>query len=125
VPAASAGQSQGQPVRLVEQSWRSADPDPKALACSGVLWQTGRPEQPDRSQLWLRLVTGRPVSAITPQFLDWCTQRLAGQGISSWLLISRYCLLAHEQTGTDLDPGSQSSGQADGQGRADSAVPSA
>ena len=59
----------------------------KALACYGVLWKTGRPEQPDRSQLWLRFVTGRPVSAITTQFLDWCTQRLAEQGITSWLLI--------------------------------------
>ncbi|MGO8946527.1 MAG: transposase [Ktedonobacterales bacterium] len=87
LPAASAWQSPEQPVRLVEQSWRAADPDPKALACYGVLWQTGRPEQPDRSQLWLRFVTGRPVSAITTQFLDWCTQRLVDQGITSWLLI--------------------------------------
>ena len=38
-----AWQSPKQPVRLVEQSWRAADPDPKALACYGVLWQTGTP----------------------------------------------------------------------------------
>jgi DDE superfamily endonuclease len=72
---------------VVEQTWRSADPDPKALACYGVLWQTGPLEQPERSQIALRFVTGRPVSAITTQFLDWCTVLLAEQGMRHWLLI--------------------------------------
>lgn len=74
-------------MRLVEQAWRKDDPDPKALACYGVLWQQGTPEDPDRSQIWLRFVTGRPVSAITSQFLDWCCQRLHQQGKTHWLLI--------------------------------------
>jgi transposase len=87
LPAACAWQRPKEPVHLVEQSWRTADPDPKALACYGVLWQTGSLEQPERSQIWLRFVTGRPVSAITLQFLDWCTQRLAEQGTRQWLLI--------------------------------------
>ena len=72
---------------MVEQIWRAADPDPKALACYGVLWQTGPLDQPDRSQIALRFVTGRPVSAITTQFLDWCSQRLAERGTRHWLLI--------------------------------------
>ena len=67
-------------MRLVEQPWRKDDPDPKALACYGVLWQQGTPEAPDRSQMWLRFVTGRPVSAITIQFLEWCCARLSKQG---------------------------------------------
>ena len=41
------------------------DADPKALAWYGVLLrQVGQPEQ-----VWLRLVDGRPVRAITEQFL--------------------------------------------------------
>src|SRR6266699_5687842 len=41
LPHVHAWQSQDQPVRLVEQPWRKDDPDPKALACYGVLWQHG------------------------------------------------------------------------------------
>ena len=33
-------------MRLVEQSWQKGDPDPKALACYGVLWQEGPPDDP-------------------------------------------------------------------------------
>jgi DDE superfamily endonuclease len=87
LPQVHAWQSQDQPVRLVEQPWRKDDPDPKALACYGVLWQQGDPTEPDRSQAWLRFVTGRPVSAITTQFLDWCCERLLKQGKTHWLLI--------------------------------------
>src|SRR5258708_9455201 len=87
LPQVHAWQSQDQPVRLVEQPWRKDDPDPKALACYGVLWQQGDPKEPDRSQAWLRFVTGRPVSAITTQFLDWCCERLLKQGQTHWLLI--------------------------------------
>ena len=85
--AAHAWQDPAHPVRLVEQSWQKDDPDPKALACYGVLWQTGPQGQPDRSQMWLRFVTGRPVSAISTQFLDWCCQGLLKQGKTHWLLI--------------------------------------
>jgi len=75
------------PVRLVEHSWKKDDPDPKALACYGVLWQEGTLQEPRREQMWLRFVTGRPVSAITTQFLDWCCERLATQAKTHWLLI--------------------------------------
>ena len=87
LPQMHAWQSEDQPVRLVEQSWQKGDPDPKALACYGVLWQQGDPQEPDRSQAWLRFVTGRPVSAITTQFLEWCCERLQKQGKTHWLLI--------------------------------------
>ena len=53
------------PLRLVEARVPQDDPDPKALACYGV-WL------PALEQTWLRFVDGRPVSAITTQFLDWC-----------------------------------------------------
>lgn len=82
-----AWQSADQPARLVEQVWAKGDPDPKALACYGVLWQEGTPDDPVRDQMWLRFVTGRPVSEITTQFLDWCCSRLQAQGKTAWLLI--------------------------------------
>ncbi len=71
------------PVRLVEQEEPKDDPDPKALACYGVLLrQVGRAER-----VWLRFVDGRPVSAITEQFLGWCGTRLQEAGVRVWLLI--------------------------------------
>jgi len=87
LPGMSAWQSQEHPFHLVEQSWQKEDPDPKALACSGVLWQEGSHEMPVRQQMWLRFVTGRPVWALTMQCLDWCWKRLAKEGKRHWLLI--------------------------------------
>lgn len=87
MPLASAWQSEERPVRLEEQSWKKGGPDPKALACYGVLWQEGQPDDPQRDQIWLRFETGRPVSDITTQFLDWCCEKLAAQRKHSWLLI--------------------------------------
>ncbi len=72
-----------QPLRLVEQTGAKDDPDPKALACYGVLLRrTGQAEQ-----VWLRFVDGRPVSAFTTQFLDWACPKLAALGIPVWVLI--------------------------------------
>ncbi len=59
------------------------DPDPKALACYGLLLRPGR--APD--DLWLRFVDGRPVSAITTQFLAWCAERVAATGMTTLILI--------------------------------------
>jgi transposase len=71
------------PLRLVEQEAPKHDPDPKALACYGVLLrQVGQSER-----VWLRFVDGRPVSAITEQFLAWCCTRLQEAGARVWLLI--------------------------------------
>jgi hypothetical protein len=60
------------------------DPNPKALACYGLLVRH-RPPQAD--QMWLRFVAGRPVSAVTIDFLAWCSARLAAQGVTALLLI--------------------------------------
>ena len=60
------------------------DPDPKALACYGLLVRR-RPTHAD--QLLLRFVDGRPVSAVTIDFLAWCSARLAAQGVTALLLI--------------------------------------
>lgn len=87
LPRLFAWQDRDHPVRLIEQVWQKNDPDPKALACYGVLWQEGSVDEPLREQMWLRFVSGRPVSPITIQFLAWCCQRLEKQGKRNWLLI--------------------------------------
>lgn len=68
----------GRPLRLVAQQV-PAD-EAQALACYG-LWL------PERAETWLRFVDGRPVSAITIQFLDWCCANLAAAGKTALLLI--------------------------------------
>jgi transposase len=60
----------GQPLRLVEGAVEPGEP--KALACYG-LWL------PEQAQTWLRFVDGRPISALTIQFLAWCAEQAAPQ----------------------------------------------
>ena len=76
-----------QPLRLVEQTVRRNDPDPKALACYGLLVRQWDTKGQRDERLWLRFVDGRPVSAMTTQFLDWCCARLAGEGKMALLLV--------------------------------------
>jgi transposase len=83
----NAWQSKDAPVRLVEQVWQKNDPDPKAFACYGVLWQHGPAADPLRRQMSLRFVDGRPESRITTQFLEWICTKLQEQGKRNWLLI--------------------------------------
>ena len=71
-------------VQLQELSRPKDDADPKALACYGLLLRR-RPQMAD--QMLLRFVDGRPVSALTIDFLAWSISRLAVQGISGLLLI--------------------------------------
>jgi len=50
------------------------------LACYGLLL-------PSTDEIWLRFVTGRPISAITTQFLADCCTCLAARGKTALLLI--------------------------------------
>ncbi len=72
------------PLKLEEKVVPKTDPDPKALACYGVLWRTSG-DDPD--EVWLRFVDGQPVSGITTQFLAYCCDRLAERGKRAWLLV--------------------------------------
>ena len=76
-----------QPLRLVEQPVAKDDPDPKALACYGLLVRLRDEKEEPREELWLRFVSGRPVSAITTQFLAWCCERLERWGKTALLLV--------------------------------------
>lgn len=74
----------GDAVRLIAQAAPRADPEPKALACYGLLV---RPGEGPPEEVWLRFVDGRPVSAITTQFLAWCGGRLAAMGVTTLVLV--------------------------------------
>ena len=78
-PALHAWSATG-PVRLHEVQAGKDDPDPKALACYGVL-------RADTGGMMLRFVAGRPVSQVTEEFLGWVCQRLAAEGKKALLLV--------------------------------------
>jgi transposase len=67
-------------LRLVEQVRQSSDPDPKALACYGLLLRWLSAEQLISEKMLVRFVEGRPLSAITIQFLAWACQQVAALG---------------------------------------------
>lgn len=70
----------GDPLRLTELTVEKSDPEPKALACYGLL-------RTDTGHIWLRFVQGRPLSAITTQFLAWGCERLHAAGKKALLLV--------------------------------------
>ena len=74
-------------MRLIEQALPKDDPDPKALACYGLL--VSCPGAPDTlpEQVWLRFVEDHPISAATTQYLGWCCEKLEGIGKRALLMI--------------------------------------
>jgi hypothetical protein len=83
-PALHAWAPDAQAWRLVEKTLTKEDPDPKALACYGLLVRA-TPTTPE--QLWLRFAMGPPVSGLTTQFLAWCSDRLGALGKQALLLV--------------------------------------
>ena len=71
-------------TRLQELERFKEDTDPKALACYGVLLRRG---QEQAEQMLLRFVDGRPVSAVTTDFLTACCKELEAQSITALVLI--------------------------------------
>ena len=63
------------------------DPEPKALACYGLLVSCPAAPETLPEQIWLRFVEGRPVSAITTQYLTWCCEKLEQMGKSALIMI--------------------------------------
>lgn len=87
-PALHGWQTAAAPLRLVGQTVPADDPDPKALACYGLLARMRtRPHDPPRDEMLLRFVDGRPVSAVSIDFLTWCSDRLQAAGKTALLLI--------------------------------------
>jgi hypothetical protein len=87
LPALSSWAAVDQPLRLVERAVAPDDPDPKALACYGLLVRSLAADGGWQEQTWLRFVDGRPISAITTEYLAWCCAKLAAAGKEALLLI--------------------------------------
>ncbi len=86
-PSLHLWQEDDQPIRLVEQTVARDDPDPKAIACYGLLARYRDPRHRWTEALWLRFVDGRPVSAVTIDFLTWCAQQAAALDKQAVLLV--------------------------------------
>jgi hypothetical protein len=69
-----------EPLRLHQPEVERGDPDPKALACYGLL-------RSDTGGMLLRFVQGRPVSQVTEEYLGWVCGRLAAEGKKALLLV--------------------------------------
>ena len=69
-----------EPMRLRELDAGKEDPDPKALACYGLL-------RADTGGMMVRFVAGRPVSQVTEDFLAWVCTRLAAEGKTALLRV--------------------------------------
>lgn len=78
-------------MRLVEQTVatprKGQPPNPKAMACYGLLTRHDGTPTTRAEALWLRFVDGRPISAVTTQFLDWCAQQTTAAGHRALLLV--------------------------------------
>ncbi len=68
------------PLRIQELMVDKNDPDPKALACYGML-------EVSSGRMHLRFVSGRPVSQVTTDFLEWLCEQVQAQGKSVLVLI--------------------------------------
>ena len=75
------------PRRLVAKTVAKDDPDPKAVACYGLLLRSWAAAASPQDRGWLRFVDGRPVSAVTARFLAWCCTKLAAAGKTALLLV--------------------------------------
>jgi hypothetical protein len=86
-PALHAWAEADRPLRLVEQTVAKTDPDPRALACYGLLARWPAPDGTRHDAVWLRFVDGRPLSALTTRFLAWCAEQAARAGKTALLLV--------------------------------------
>ena len=94
-----------QPLRLVEKTKAKDDPDPKALACYGLLLRWMQEHGQTDEKILLRFVDGRPVSDITIQFLAWSCTKLKGMNKrvlaliwdnASWHISKKVCAWIRE-----------------------------
>ena len=80
MPALHAWAEPGRPLRLVERGPGAGDAETKALAAYGLYLPAG-------NEVLLRFADGRPVGALTTQFLAWCGDTLAARGMTALLLV--------------------------------------
>ncbi len=90
---------EGKPLRLIERVEQpvakrvgeDADaaqgPEPKALACFGLLLHLRGPDGSVQKRMWLRFADERPVSGLTCRYLEWCCAKLEALGKRALLLV--------------------------------------
>lgn len=76
-------EAESQFTKLVEQVYSKNDPDPKALACYGLLARWKNKHAQTQEKVWLRFVKGNPCSGLTIPYLRWvCSKaRQAGKRV--------------------------------------------
>ena len=87
IPSLHSWADEEMPLRMVKQSVTKSDPDPKALACYGMLMRWMTSPQQLHEEMWLRFVDARPVSGVTTAFLAWSCDKLERLGKEALLLI--------------------------------------
>lgn len=95
-PDLHAWAADGQPLQLVEQTvakkQKGKTAPAKALACYGLYahWRSAASASAAtlrEEAMWLRFVEGRPVSAVTTTYLQWCVEQAAARQQRVLLLI--------------------------------------
>jgi len=86
-PALQAWTPAQQPLRVVAQTGPPTAPDPKALACYGLLVQERTSQGVSQEDVWLRFVADRPVSTVTIAFVTWVCAQLTAVGKTALLLV--------------------------------------
>lgn len=70
----------------MEQAVAKDDPDPKALACYGVLMRWTDERGQPKEEVWLRFVDGRPSRSVTTAFSAWTCTKQERLGQKVWVL---------------------------------------
>jgi hypothetical protein len=81
------------------------DPDPKALACYGML-------ETSSGRMHLRFVSGRPARGVTTDFLEWLCEQVQAQDKQVLVLIWDNASWHNSQAGQSLAASAQSDGVA-------------
>ena len=76
-----------QALKLQEKTSHPNDPEPKALACYGLLVRSYAQARPLPDQVWLRFADGNPNSQLTMAYLQWCCDKLQVEEKKALLLI--------------------------------------
>jgi transposase len=92
---------QDEPLRLHELIKDKTDPDPQALACYGML-------EASSGRMLLRFVSGRPVSQVTIDFLEWLCVQVQAEGKGVLVLIWDNASWHGSHAGQNLAPPTQS-----------------
>ena len=67
-------------MRLHQKTQDKTDPDPKALACFGLLVRWAATTDEIKQKILLRFVEGNPNSNLTIQFMEWVCEELQAIG---------------------------------------------